>query len=370
MKKTIAIISFSKINSDSRVKRQIESLNEIFDILTISFDRKLNMGIDHYYVNPNKSIQNKIKLIIYILFRNYKKYFNDRFSYKEINKFLSRYNIEYYILNDSNAWPLIDNLESRKCIIDAHEYSINELDNIFYWRYLFKPIKIWSLNYLKNTKVRFSVEKNLCKLWEEKTGLKFCLLRNFASYKIISPNHNNKFPIRIIHHGLAEPSRKIENMIYAIGMCGNRYEANFFLTGKNESYFKKLQKIARKNNVKILKPIAEKDLIDVGSFYDIGIISIYPSNINYKYCLPNKFFQYIQSRIPIISGPTPSITEIIKNYNIGSISYNFEPYALKNAILKLDFDSINQMKKNCNVAAKELCWENEKNFLIKHLKDT
>lgn len=369
MKKTIAIISFSKIISDSRVKRQVESLKDNFKIITVSFDKDFNESIDHYGVKTKQSFRNKINLFLCILLRDYRSYFNKRFSYKEISKFFSKFNIEYYILNDSNSWPLIEYLESKKCIIDAHEYSINELDNLLYWKLLFKPLKIWSLKYLKNTKARFSVEKNLCQLWEKKTGMNFLTLRNFSCYKNIDPIFNKKYPFKIIHHGLAEPTRKIENMIYAIGMCGEKYRANFFLTGRNYSYFKKLHKISKNNNVKILKPIEEKDLISEGNLYDIGILSIYPSNINYKYCLPNKLFQYIQSRIPIISGPTPSISEIIRKYKIGLVAESFEPYALKNELLKLDFDSINEMKKNCILAAQELTWEKEKNFLTNYLQN-
>ena len=40
MKKTIAIISFSEIISDSRVKRQIEILKDNFKVITDSFDKE------------------------------------------------------------------------------------------------------------------------------------------------------------------------------------------------------------------------------------------------------------------------------------------------------------------------------------------
>ena len=73
------------------------------------------------------------------------------------------------ILNDSNSWPLIKNLESHRCIIDAHEYSLEELSDRIYWNLLIKPLKIFASKFIINANTRFSVEENICSKWEKVT---------------------------------------------------------------------------------------------------------------------------------------------------------------------------------------------------------
>ena len=177
-------------------------------------------------------------------------------------------------------------------------------------------------------------------------------------------NYKINFPIKIVHHGIANKSRKIEKMILAIKKSGPSYKGFFYLDIKDKSLDKKLKKISFNSNVNILKPIPEEKIISECSNYDLAIVSIYPTNINYKFCLPNKFFQFLQSKLPIISGPTPSISKIIKKYDIGIVAKSFEENDLANAILSITKKDILRMKRNCYIAAKELCWENESKKLL------
>ena len=75
----------------------------------------------------------------------------------------------------------------------------------------------------------------------------------------------------------------------------------------------------------------------------------------------------LNSRLPIVSGPSPSIIEIIKDYKIGVISNSFKPKDLSDAIKSISIDDLIEMKFNCNKAAKDLCWEKESKILLSNI---
>ena len=367
MKKIIAVISFSSIEEDSRVKRQINLIKKSFEVITVGYGPYLN-SFEHLEVKKNCNILQKILFLFLIITKNHKAYFNLRFEYNKVKSFLQKHKVSCYLLNDSNSWPLIKNLESNRCIIDAHEYSLEEFSDRIYWRLFIKPLKIFASKFIINVNTRFSVEENICSKWEKVTKKNFKLLRNFSNFEKIKwkKNYDNNF--KIIHHGIADPSRKIENMIYAIGKSGKNYKGYFYLKTSNKKYLNYLKRISKLNNVEILDPISEDLLIAEGNKYDLAILSIYPSNFNYKYCLPNKLFQFIQSRIGIVTGPTPSIANIVNKYKIGKVSKSFSINDLKNAIKDISIKENNKMKKNCDLAALELSWEKEQKILLKAVK--
>ena len=72
----------------------------------------------------------------------------------------------------------------------------------------------------------------------------------------------------------------------------------FFGYGTYENKIRNLSKLY--SNIKLGGKLNEKDVVDKLSSFDIGIVLL-DNCINYKYALPNKFFQYINGRLPIIT---------------------------------------------------------------------
>ena len=110
--------------------------------------------------------------------------------------------------------------------------------------------------------------------------------------------------------------------------------------------------------------VLQQDLISIGATFDIAILSIYPSNLNYAYCLPNKLYQFIQSRLPIVCGPTPSIAAIVRKYDIGVVAEDFSAAALAAAMQTLTPLRLKQMRQNLELAARELCWDQDQKLLV------
>ena len=99
---------------------------------------------------------------------------------------------------------------------------------------------------------------------------------------------------------------------------------------------------------------------------ELGFTLDKDTNLNYRFSLPNKLFDYIQAGVPIVASHLTEIERIITHYNIGTFIENHDPKTIALTIQNTlnDEKSLELWKNNLNVAAQELCWENEQQSLL------
>jgi UDP-N-acetylglucosamine:LPS N-acetylglucosamine transferase len=112
-------------------------------------------------------------------------------------------------------------------------------------------------------------------------------------------------------------------------------------------------------NVYYHEPVKYKYLVKYLSTASVGLIMFDNEVLNREWALPNKFFEYVNAHLPIISSNFKDMTNLIKKYDLGlSITPSKECF----------IEAICQMKEQKNEFYKEvpleLTWEfQEKKFL-------
>ena len=113
--------------------------------------------------------------------------------------------------------------------------------------------------------------------------------------------------------------------------------------------------------VKFIPSVPWETLIKYTKSADVGMCIEKDTNLNYRYSLPNKLFDYITAGIPVIASDLPEIKNIILKNSCGIIIPAVTPEEISKAIIILRDNKtlLSELEKNSVIASESLNWENE-----------
>ena len=99
---------------------------------------------------------------------------------------------------------------------------------------------------------------------------------------------------------------------------------------------------------------------------ELGFCLDKDTNLNYRFSLPNKLFDFIQAGVPIVVSHLPEIEKIIRRYDVGLFIEDHKPATIAATIREalLSEARRGQWQRNLALAAQDLCWENEEKKLL------
>lgn len=358
-----AVISVSNdLVTDQRVQRTISVLRE--QAYSVNFvGRELAHSAPFLADHPYKRFKlpfNKgflfyaslnLRLFFYLLFK--KPY--DLYWSNDLDTLLPNY--------------LIAKLYSKPLVYDSHEYfcGVPEIQDRPLVKGVWKWIESWIFPKLKHI---ITVNQSIANLYDQDYNKRPLVLRNVG---------NSYFPKKLRSRselGLPEEvflvvnqgaginiDRGMEEFMEALALAPDHI--HLLILGKGDVLPILRQRAAQddlKFRVHFVDPMPYEDMLQYTAAADLGISLDKDTNLNYRYSLPNKLFDYIKSGIPILCSELIEVRGLVERFNIG-IASPVEPEALLKHLMEMERRGKAYFKANLKKAAQANTWAEEKKVL-------
>lgn len=129
---------------------------------------------------------------------------------------------------------------------------------------------------------------------------------------------------------------------------------------------KMVSSLKLEDKVRMMSKLPKRELMSYTRVCDLGISIDKGTNLNYRYSLPNKVFDYIHSELPIMASRMEEVEQLIKEYDLGDFIDSHEPRHMAQKMKEmLSSSKYTVWKENAARAKKVLTWEEEQKVLIK-----
>jgi len=366
MKKKRAIISvINDLVTDQRIAKTAGVL--------------VDMGFDVLMVGRHKSDSPHLPERVYETIRM-------RLLWEKGPLFYAEYNIRLFFLllsrpaellvsNDLDTLLpnyLVHKIKHIPIVFDSHEYFtatpelVNRPKVQRIWKWIEKTI-------VPRLKSCITVNASIANLFEQEYHVPFKIVRN-----IPQKLQYNELPSRATL-GLPENQKIILMQGSGINVQRGAEEAVEAMQYLNNSLLlivgggdvipvlkKMVHELSLQKKVRFISRQTPEKLAGYTANADIGLTIDKDTNINYRFSLPNKLFDYMYAGVPVLSTPLVELKNIIQQYEIGEFIENHDPKHIAATIEKMlqNETRLEFYKNNTRRAAAELNWENEKKTLI------
>lgn len=361
------ILSFTESSSDPRVLRQVRALGSLAKVVVFGYGHPPPGSHEFHKLNEPDDSRNHFlrKLLIGVLLLSGK---FERFFWQQPH-IRSVTNIEFpketgnYIANDFDALVVLLQKAAlgSKIYLDAREYTPDEIPKGQWFRSLLARYrKEWLVGkHIKRAAGVMTVSTEISEAYERAFEVEApTVVLNVPDFLSLIPSSTNPKIIRLVHHGIASRSRKLDLLIKLLELLDKRFELHFLLVPMEEDkvYMEELKNRAtrspRSHSIHFHDAVPTAEISRFINQFDIGVFFHLPETKNAELALPNKFFEFIQGRLAVAIGPSPSMKAIVETNNLGVVSGDFSIRGLAEKLNNLRVEDIITFKENSDKAAK------------------
>lgn len=286
--------------------------------------------------------------------------------------YLLKSRVDVFVANDLDTLPanyLASRIKRKPLIYDSHEYftEVPELIGRPVVRAIWKGMERMLVPQVDGA---YTVSDSIAEVYRDLYKVDFKVVRNMPvcseinSLSAADPVKSD-LPKIVLYQGALNQGRGIEAAIRAMLYLEG---AELWLAGDGDITGELKQMVAElklDTKVKFLGRLPLDELNGITRQADLGISLEEDLGLNYRFALPNKLFDYIQAGVPVLVSNLPEMRRIVDRYQIGTIAETHQRKELAELMKTVLFDQTKRQvwKQNLQVAARELCWENEEETL-------
>jgi glycosyltransferase involved in cell wall biosynthesis len=379
-KKRALVVSLSETTYDSRVLRQIRFLSERFEVSVASPNNSLVTNGEQIDITDTRSqrmvqrmsqrmvqriLSFKLPGWVIALGRFAKSLLlivNKRlFSNSPAMKVPSGMGFDLVVCNDIQSLPygFANKADNSRVIADLHEWGMDESPTPWGKEMGERNGQI-AEEFLQRCDSVSTVSEALRLQYLETFGVDSLIVPSMPEFQPLSPSRTTSSKIELVHHGIYNSHRGIEDLLVAFSMLPTKFRLNLILFRAPEE---KLRSQARKlkipdNRLEFHQPVPPSALCSFLNQFDIEIIFIPINSTNHAVGLPNKLFEAVQARLAVVTGPNPEIAKAVRATGIGLVTGTFTPDELAGKLNGLGVEDISKFKLAADRQAKHWCFEN------------
>lgn len=256
-----------------------------------------------------------------------------------------------------------ESLAYQPTYLDLHEDHVNTADRGPLERFAFRKYWKWQLSQLetfvserrKNIAIT-SIEEAISESYSQLLGEPIGLIYNAPDQNFLMPTKVDPSLIKLVHHGMGTKGRGIEETIKALKALDSRFTLDLILFATPQFKLKikfLIVILGVSHRVRILPGVPLVELPTTLNRYDVSVILAPPITQGNWNALPNKFFESIQAKLAVITGPNPSMKRIVEHSGIGIALESWRFKDLANCLANLSPGRIENFKDQ-SIAASEL----------------
>lgn len=261
---------------------------------------------------------------------------------------------------------LISRAKRTPLIYDSHEYftAVPELTGRPNVQRIWQRLEAWLLPDLK---YMLTVNASIARLYREKFGIEMKVLRNIPTLAELEtsmtgaqldlPTDRKLIILQgagiNLHRGAEEAVDAMAYMEDAVLLILGSGDVIPKLKGR-VSELGMEHKVLFKERMPYAQMMAHTRLADLGLSLDRD------TNINYRFSLPNKLFDYIHAGIPVLASDLVEVRAIVEEFQVGEIVTSYEPKELaKQFQCMLNSNKREEWRENALNAREVLNYETE-----------
>lgn len=364
----LMILSFSVLNGDPRVLKQIAMFRDEYDIVSVGYGPEPQGVVEHIEVprsiDPLRPSFRHLMLLLAL--RRYRRaYFGSR-RVRFVQEKVLHGSVDVILANDVIAVPLALSLEPRCGVhADLHEYASRQREEERWWRTLVSPFQAWMVRkYVTKASSVTTVSPGLAAQYSREFDISAEVVPNAAPYRDAEGPVAVSSPVRLVHMGGSVRGRALREMIEAVIIASEREPARFtldlYLKGGEKAYEEQLRELVASDRASAITwcdPVRVDRIVETLASYDVGLIVYPPTNFNIVHALPNKLYDYIQARLAVVVGPGADMKDLVESIGCGIAVTGTRPEQIAEALLSTTVEQISGWKQASHQNAEPLSAE-------------